>query len=89
MTKKAENIIQTILTLVLDIHDNPKYDAILTSDMRKVIWRLLLQREQFTPDEYSKVWLLASGAANTLNDNDKYYYLLRDQNTDYPNPCFC
>ena len=57
--------------------------------MRKVIWRLLLQREQFTPDEYSKVWLLASGAANTLNDNDKYYYLLRDQNTDYPNPCFC
>ena len=64
--------------MVTEIYDNPKYDAILTNDMKKVIWKLLLHREQFSTDEYSKVWLLASGAASTLNDNDKYYYLLRD-----------
>lgn len=38
------------------------------------------------------IWLLASKASNSMlidqETNGNYYFILRDHNIDYPNPCF-
>lgn len=63
---------------------------ILDRRMRKRIWRILLINKKLTDDQYGKLWLLSSGAANLISmpHNRNYYFFLRDQNIEYPNPCF-
>jgi TBC1 domain family member 8/9 len=75
---------------LLDFENKP-HKMILSKDYRKFIWMLLLLSNNPMDDSLQgKMWLLASGAANLINleHNRNYYYILRDQNMEYPNPCF-
>jgi len=63
---------------------------IIDKRIKKVLWKILLQKTKFEDNEYGKIWMLSSGAANLMNlqHNQNYYFLLRDQVAEYPNTCF-
>ena len=63
---------------------------IFDKSYRKTLWKILLHKSKFTDEQSSNIWLIASGAANMLNMdfNENYYFLMRDHNIEYPNPCF-
>ena len=57
---------------------------------KKLLWNILLTQQKFENFQYSKVWMLASGALNVMQmkHNKHYYTNLRDHHFQYPNLCF-
>lgn len=78
------------LKYLLDFTNKP-YKMILDKKSRKSVWKLILNSNNcLDSSQQAQLWLLSSGAANLINmdDNRNYYYILRDHNMEYPNPCF-
>ena len=80
LSKKVQAIFENLLNSLVN-HDNlPPEKLIMTRDTRNMIWRLMLAKEGFNTKQMAKLWLLASGAANTMSmpQYQNYYYILRD-----------
>ena len=88
-TKAYQLKLEKGLAILLNYESKPE-KRILSKKEKKVLWRILLHKEKLTDEQYGKFWLLASGAANFIGmeHNRGYYYILRDKNMEYPNPCF-
>lgn len=56
--------------------DNKPDKLILNKETRKVLWKILLHKSKFSDEDSSKIWLIASGAANMINMeyNRNYYF---------------
>jgi hypothetical protein len=90
--KAVDLMLARDLKYILDFNNPPKpHKMIMKRKTRKSVWKLILISNNCLDDtQQAKLWLLASGAANLINMdyNRNYYYILRDHNMEYPNPCF-
>ena len=84
------DIFSRVLKTLLVFNDSTPEKLILTKDIKAMLWKLMLAKGGLSVHESSQIWLLASGAANSMSMRhyQNYYYILRDQNMEYPNPCF-
>lgn len=75
-----------IINYLIDYETKPE-KMILPKKHKKLIWKILLHQTKFEEWQFPKIWLLASGAANSMNmqHNQNYYFQLRDFNLQYPN----
>ena len=67
MSRKALDVFEKLVNNLLDFQRQPPEKLILTKDIKRIIWKLMLSKEDFTAAQHSKLWLLASGAANTMS----------------------
>ena len=69
-------------------YDQIPEKLLITKEVRSVLWKILLHNESIDNLIVGKVWMVASGAANSMHMNQDYYFNLRDSVDVYPNPCF-
>ena len=78
---------ERIMENVLNFENRPE-KMLIDKKVKKVLWKILLDTNNFDKKWIGKVWMLASGASNLMHMNPNYYFTLRDQTPEYPNPCF-
>lgn len=83
---KAKKIVDAMTAI------NNDSQRLLRYDVSHLYWRILIENYEFTSQQMCNIWLLASKASNSMlidqEQNQNYYFILRDHNIDYPNPCF-
>ena len=55
-----------IINYLLDYESQPE-KMILLKKHKKLLWKILLHQTKFDEGQYPKLWLLASGAANSMD----------------------
>jgi hypothetical protein len=74
------DIFSRVLKTLIEFNNDVPEKLILTKEIKTMLWKLMLAKGGLPDFESSQIWILASGAANSMSMHhySNYYQTLRD-----------